>query len=94
MKEREGEGEKRQRKIEMMCASLEVKYYVRTAPIFISRYKTARPSWGKSEKHAISLIGFRVHAGVRKITSYVIFIYTCRGGSRIEFRGVLIYRAR
>ena len=35
MKDRE-----RQRKIEMVCASLEVKCYVRTAPIFISRYKS------------------------------------------------------
>ena len=44
--------------------------------LFRAIYKTARPSWGKSEKHAISLIGFRVHAyaGVRKITSYVMFI--------------------
>ena len=28
----------------------------------------------KSERYAISLIGFRVHAGVRKIMSYVMFI--------------------
>ena len=34
----------------------------------------------KSERYAISLIGFRVHAGVRKITSYVMFIqeFICR----------------
>ena len=34
----------------------------------------------RSERHAISLIGFLVHAGVRKITSYVMFIqeFICR----------------
>ena len=34
----------------------------------------------KSERYAISLIGFRVHAGVRKITSYVMFVheFICR----------------
>ena len=42
MRDRE-RGRGRQRKIEMMCASLEVKYYVRTAPIFIFRYKRADP---------------------------------------------------
>ena len=42
MKDRE-RGRERQRKIEMMCASLELIYYVQTAPIFISRYKRADP---------------------------------------------------
>ena len=42
MKDRE-RGRERQRNIEMMCASLEVIYYVQTAPIFISRYKRADP---------------------------------------------------
>ena len=34
----------------------------------------------KSERHAISSIGFRVHARVRKITSYIMFIheFICR----------------